>query len=80
MLVLLGLSIAGVLSGMLFRVRSFLYLGFTFLLVDLSVMVYHASWDLGQMWVLYGTGVVVGSPATTRIGRKVESAGTRMLS
>lgn len=59
-LVLLGLSVAGVLAGMLLRIRSFLYLGFTFLLVDLSVMVYHAAWDLGHTWVFYGTGIVVG--------------------
>lgn len=60
-LVLLGLSIAGVLSGMLLRVRSFLYLGFTFLLVDLSVMVFHAAWDLGHTWVFWSTGIVVGA-------------------
>ncbi|HEX5444973.1 MAG TPA: hypothetical protein VFW87_14140, partial [Pirellulales bacterium] len=59
-LVLLGLSVAGILSGMLLRIRSFLYLGFTFLLVDLSVMVYHASWDLGHTWVFWSTGIAVG--------------------
>lgn len=59
-LVLLALSVVGILSGMLLRIRSFLYLGFTFLLVDLSVMVYHASWDLGHIWVFWSTGIAVG--------------------
>lgn len=59
-LVLLALSVVGILSGMLLRIRSFLYLGFTFLLVDLSVMVYHASWDLGHTWVFWSTGIAVG--------------------
>lgn len=55
-LVLMGLSIVGMLSGMLLQVRSFLYLGFTFLLVDLSIMVYHAAWDLGPHLGVLGIG------------------------
>ncbi|MGH7140807.1 MAG: hypothetical protein ACREHD_34175, partial [Pirellulales bacterium] len=44
-LALMGMSVLGMLSGMLLEIRSFLYVGFTFLLVDLSIMVYHAAWD-----------------------------------
>jgi hypothetical protein len=45
----------------LLRVRSFLYLGVTFLLVDLSVVIYHAAWDRGQMWVFWLSGIAVGA-------------------
>ncbi|HWB10609.1 MAG TPA: hypothetical protein VG826_15370 [Pirellulales bacterium] len=60
-LVLMGLSVTGILAGMLLRVRSFVYLGFTFLLVDVSIMIYHAAWDLGHTWVFWATGIVVGA-------------------
>jgi hypothetical protein len=59
-LVLMGLSVAGILAGMLLRVRSFVYLGFSFLLVDVSIMIYHAAWDLGHTWVFWAAGIVVG--------------------
>ncbi|HEV3339799.1 MAG TPA: hypothetical protein VG125_05565, partial [Pirellulales bacterium] len=60
-LVLMGLSVTGILAGMLLRVRSFVYLGFGFLLVDVSIMVYHAAWDLGHTWVFWATGIAVGA-------------------
>ncbi|HVX12826.1 MAG TPA: hypothetical protein VHC22_16710 [Pirellulales bacterium] len=60
-LVLMGLSVIGMLSGMLLRVRSFVHLGFAFLLVDLSIMVYHAAWDLGHTWVFWASGIAVGA-------------------
>jgi hypothetical protein len=60
-LVLMGLSVIGMLSGMLLRVRSFIHLGFAFLLVDLCIMVYHAAWDLGHMWVFWASGIAVGT-------------------
>ncbi len=60
-LVLMGLSVVGVFVGMLLRVRSFLFLGVTFLLVDVSTMIHHASWDLGHTWVFWLSGIVVGS-------------------
>jgi hypothetical protein len=37
------------------------YLGFGFLLVDVSIMVYHAAWDLGHTWVFWATGIAVGA-------------------
>jgi uncharacterized integral membrane protein len=60
-LVLLGLSVLGILVGMLLDVRPFVYLGFTFLLVDLSIMVYHAAWDLGHAWVFWTACIAVGA-------------------
>ncbi|HEX7377114.1 MAG TPA: hypothetical protein VF278_08375 [Pirellulales bacterium] len=60
-LVLMGLSVLGILIGMLLEVRPFVYLGFTFLLVDLSIMVYHAAWDLGHTWIFWAAGIAVGA-------------------
>jgi hypothetical protein len=60
-LVLMALSVAGALAGILLRVRSFLYLGVTFLLVDLSIVIYHAAWDRGHMWVFWLSGIGVGA-------------------
>ena len=59
-LVLMGLSVAGVLAGILLRVRSFLYLGVSFLLVDLSLMIYHAAFDRGHIWVFWLSGIAAG--------------------
>jgi hypothetical protein len=60
-LLLLGLSLAGMLAGMLLRVRSFLVLGTSFLGLFLVMMVYHATVDLSQEWVLYASGIAVGA-------------------
>jgi hypothetical protein len=60
-LVLMGLSIAGVLAGIMLQVRSFLYLGVTFLMVDLSIAVFHAAWDRGHIWVFWLSGIAVGA-------------------
>lgn len=60
-LVLMGLSVAGVLAGIMLRVRSFLYLGVSFLLVDLSIMIHHAAWDCGHTWVFWLSGIAAGA-------------------
>jgi hypothetical protein len=56
--VLAGLSIAGVLAGILLRVRAFLYLGTAFLVVALMTIIWHAAeqWT----WIWWVTGIVVG--------------------
>ena len=59
-LALMGLSLLGILGGILLRVRSFVYLGLVFLLIDGGAMVYHAAADLGQTWVLWTSGIVAG--------------------
>jgi hypothetical protein len=59
-LVLLLLSVAGVLAGMLLRIRSFIYLGVAFLLVVLSTMLKYAAVDLGQSWILYLATLLLG--------------------
>ncbi len=59
-MVLMALSAAGVLAGMLLRVRAFLYLGSSFLLISIVTMIWHASANLGWTWLWYVTGIVVG--------------------
>ena len=59
-LVLMVLSVAGVLLGILLRVRSFLYLGVTFLVVDLTSMIFYAAVIRGNTWVWYASGIALG--------------------
>ncbi len=60
-LVLLGLSVGGVLLGMLLRLRSFLVLGVTFLLVLLGTMIEYVAIDREQFWVVYACGAITGA-------------------
>ena len=60
-LTLMVLSVTGVLIGILLRVRSFLYLGVTFLVVDLLSMLWYAAVIQKQTWVLYASGIVLGA-------------------
>jgi hypothetical protein len=59
-LALMVLSAAGVLAGMLLRVRAFLYLGSSFLLISIFTMIWHAAANFGWTWLWYVTGIVVG--------------------
>ena len=60
-LVLMVLSVAGILAGMALRVRSFLFLGMTFLLVDIASEIWYAAVDLRQTWIWYACGVALGA-------------------
>ena len=60
-LVLMVLSVAGVLLGILLRIRSFLYLGVTFLLVDIASILKYAAVDLHHTWIWCATGVALGA-------------------
>jgi hypothetical protein len=59
-LVLMVLSVAGVLLGILLRVRAFLFLGVTFLILVIVTMIWYAAVDLGQTWIWYASGIVLG--------------------
>jgi len=59
--VLAALSIAGVLAGMIFRVRAFLLLGSTFLLLAIVTMIKFASVNFGWTWLWYVAGIVTGA-------------------
>ena len=50
-----------VLSGILLRVRSFLYLGTTFLGLVIVTMIKHARLDCGQMWILWSCCIALGA-------------------
>ncbi len=49
-MVLAGLSVLGVLAGIMLRVRAFLYLGTSFLLLSIVSMVWHAARSIGHVW------------------------------
>jgi hypothetical protein len=59
--ILAVLSIIGVLTGILLRVRAFLFLGLTFLFVVVFTMIWHAAVDREQTWVWYVSGIVLGA-------------------
>jgi hypothetical protein len=60
-LVLGALSVVGVMAGILFRVRAFLYLGTTFLCMSLISMIWWAKFGLHQDWVPYACGILLGA-------------------
>jgi hypothetical protein len=60
-LVLMGLSIAGVLAGILLRIRAFLFLGVAFLLIAMLTIIWYAAVDLQQTWLWYVVGIVTGA-------------------
>jgi cell division protein FtsW (lipid II flippase) len=45
----------------MFRVRAFLFLGATFLLVAVLTMIWYASVNLGWTWLWYVAGIVTGA-------------------
>ena len=59
-LVLGGFSLLGVFAGILLRVRAFLILGTSFLLLWLLTIIWYAAVDLQQTWLWSATGIVTG--------------------
>lgn len=57
-LVLVALSIGGVLAGMLFRIRAFLFLGTAFLGIAVVSVIYYAA--AGRAWLWYVALVALG--------------------
>ncbi|RIK78627.1 MAG: hypothetical protein DCC68_15080, partial [Planctomycetota bacterium] len=57
---LAGLSLLGIFAGILLRVRAFLYLGTTFLMVALFTVIWHAAVELDRTWIWWVTGIVTG--------------------
>ncbi|WP_145290370.1 hypothetical protein [Pirellulimonas nuda] len=57
---LAALSIAGVMLGILLRVRAFLFLGLAFLCVSLFSVIWHAAVELERTWVWWIAGIVAG--------------------
>ena len=53
-------SVMGVLAGMMFRTRAFLYFGLVFLILDIGLMIWHAAVDLEQTWIWWASVVILG--------------------
>jgi hypothetical protein len=60
-LVLALLSVIGVMTGILFRIRPFLFLGASFLAVAIVTMIYFASVNLHWTWLWYVAGIALGA-------------------
>ena len=58
--VLAGLSILGVFAGIVLRVRAFLYLGTSFLLVALMTVIWYAAVEQQRTWIFWIAGIVTG--------------------
>src|SRR5262249_54564177 len=67
-LVLALLSVLGVLTGILLRVRAFLVLGFAFLCLVIFSQIWHAAVDLYQTWVWWASGIVLGAAILALFG------------
>jgi hypothetical protein len=67
-LVLVALSLAGILAGVLFRVRSFLCMGMTFLLLVIATMIYWAYTDLHQTWIFWSCCILAGITILAAVG------------
>ena len=55
-----GISIAGIFAGILLRVRAFLYLGTSFLVVALLTIIRYAAVELQHTWIWWVSGIVTG--------------------
>ena len=67
-MVLALLSVAGVFAGILMRVRAFLYLGSSFLLLSMVSMVWHAAQNIGHVWPWWAFGIALGLAILTVFG------------
>jgi hypothetical protein len=60
--------LAGILAGVLFRVRSFLCMGMTFLLLVIATMIYWAYTDLHQTWIFWSCCILAGITILAAVG------------
>lgn len=67
-IVLMLLSVLGVLAGIWLRVRAFLYLGTSFLLLSLVSMVWHAAKAINHTWPWWAFGIGLGLGVLTLFG------------
>ena len=59
------LSLGGILGGILLRIRAFLFLGISFLFLDVFTMIWYAAVDIHQTWVWWVSGIVLGAAILT---------------
>jgi hypothetical protein len=60
-LILMALAVAGMLIGMLLRVRAYLYLGAGFLFLTVFAMIWNAAVDQHRVWVWWASGICLGA-------------------
>jgi len=60
-LLLMALAVAGMLIGMLLRVRAYLYLGAGFLFLTVFAMIWNAAVDQHRVWVWWASGICLGA-------------------
>jgi len=67
-LILMVLAVIGALAGILLRVRSFLYLGVTFLALDVVTMVWYAAVQQRIWWIAAVCGIALGIAVLILVG------------
>ena len=67
-IILMTLSVFGIFAGIVLRVRAFLYLGASFLLVSVISMVAHAARSLNEVWPWWVFGIATGIGMLTLFG------------
>jgi hypothetical protein len=60
-IVLTLLSVMGVFTGLMLRIRAFLFLGTAFLLLSLLTVIWTASVNYNWGWLWYVTGIIFGA-------------------
>jgi hypothetical protein len=60
-LILGSFSLAGVFSGIMFKIRGMLLMGSVFLLLSIITMIWYASVNLGWTWLWYVAGIATGA-------------------
>lgn len=80
-MLLLGLSVAGALVGIAFRIRAFLFLGSTFAFLSVVSMVWHASKSIEHSWPWWAFGIGLGLAILIMFGifEKQRDAMTKMV-
>ena len=59
-LVLIGLSVIGILVGVVLRVRSFVYMGFSFLCLVILSLIWYTGVDQRHTWILWVFCICLG--------------------
>lgn len=60
-LILMVLSVAGAMTGIMLRIQSFLYMSTTFLVIALGTIIRFAQVNLGWTWLWSVSGIVLGA-------------------
>ncbi len=59
-MILASLSVAGIMAGIMLRIRAFLYLGASFLFLSIITMVWHAARIVQHTWPWWAFGIGLG--------------------